>query len=455
MPGSLVRDMHINDLPSEILSLIFTTTVGWCRYARVIGDKTYGSIDCPTVLASVCARWRRVAIGIPKLWSYVDFTRKNNSLERLEHVNLYFQRSQNSPLRIHIGKFYKEYDENRPTPFTDDLPTHADEQVVSLLRANAPRLQSLAFNYGHPGFVTDALSILLSLGTEHSLQELALRRDHGLYGNRRLLAPEQLNQLLKPLRALYLEKVSFDLSSVNCGNLVELHMVYPTIDPTTTQLFHFLSSNPHLRLIKFGGMRCHAPASPDAQVLHLPSLCSLELDHVNETLANWLLQILVPGPQELDLRLHCSSLTRLDEPTVRNALVSFLRRAPVKSLCFPGGWISLSPILTHLPHLQQLGLSVYDVTPSTFEGVEHTASALVKLHTIDLIECRFEDDSILDPGLRVLLTLPSLRRIRHIGCGQVFNPESQNRFRELISGDGISAQVSESPELHTELSPFR
>jgi hypothetical protein len=452
MSRSLARNTRINNLPLELLSLIFITVVDLSLYTRAIRDESYGLTDYPTLLASVCAHWRRVAISIPKLWSYVDFTR-DNSLQNLEHAKLYLGRSQNLPLRMRIGAF-DAADRDYSGPFIDELPDNVDERVASLIRANASRLQSLVLNYTDTDFATDVLSILLSQGTEHSLQELALRRDSTVvYESQSLLAQDKLDQLLKPLHALYLEGLALDLSRVNCGDLVELHLVNPTNTLTVAQLSHILNSNPRLRAIKLSGLEFHTRASPNAQAIRLPSLRSLELRHVGEAFLNCLLQVVVPGPHELDLRLVCSSLSKLDEPTVRNTLVSFLRRASVKSLDFSGRWISLCPILTYLPHLQQLSLSVCDVKSGTFDGVEHAASTLVKLHTINLIECRLEDDSVLDPGLRVLLTLPSLRRIRHIGCGHFNNPRSQERFRRLISGDGINAQVSESPELRFEMHP--
>ena len=52
---SLVQTTRVNELPLELLSLIFITLVDASVYARSIEDESYGSIDSPTLLSSVYA----------------------------------------------------------------------------------------------------------------------------------------------------------------------------------------------------------------------------------------------------------------------------------------------------------------------------------------------------------------------------------------------------------------
>ncbi|KAG9075396.1 hypothetical protein FS749_012944 [Ceratobasidium sp. UAMH 11750] len=56
MPKSTTRGG--DNLPLDLLSLIFTMIVHSAASARYAGDKRYGSIDYPILLASVCSYWR-------------------------------------------------------------------------------------------------------------------------------------------------------------------------------------------------------------------------------------------------------------------------------------------------------------------------------------------------------------------------------------------------------------
>ncbi|KAG9077638.1 hypothetical protein FS749_010451 [Ceratobasidium sp. UAMH 11750] len=150
--------MHIDGLPTEVLSLIFRTVISASLYARSIGDKSYGPIDCPTLLASVCARWRRVTIGIPVLWSFIDFTRSSDSLRNLEHAKLYAERSQVSLVYVHLGKLSDD-DNRRLTSPTRNV----SEDMLALLRTIAPRVQSFALNFSHS---QDAIETFASPRTE-------------------------------------------------------------------------------------------------------------------------------------------------------------------------------------------------------------------------------------------------------------------------------------------------
>ncbi|KAG2028884.1 hypothetical protein BDR03DRAFT_839499, partial [Suillus americanus] len=59
---------HINSLPVELLSYIFTLATHDCdlEEGRAFSPE---SVTLPTVLASVSTLWRDVARSIPTLWS--------------------------------------------------------------------------------------------------------------------------------------------------------------------------------------------------------------------------------------------------------------------------------------------------------------------------------------------------------------------------------------------------
>ncbi|KAG8737136.1 hypothetical protein FRC10_008558 [Ceratobasidium sp. 414] len=363
--------VHVNGLPTEVLSLIFTTVVSTSLFAR-FNDKSYGTIDSPTLLASICTHWRHIAISIPALWSFIDFTRTSDSLGNLEHVKLYVARSQDSP--------------------------------------------------------------------------------------------EHWDQLFRPLNALHLDRLPINPRYLSCRNLVELHMTFLSIDPVTSagptvvQIRQLLDSNPNLRSVKLSGSDIRAPASIGTQQIHLPALRRFDLSNLDDTFMNWLLTSLVPGSHELELYLGSSHLHRVDEIPFKNAIIAFFQRTPVKLLHISGRWILLPPILMHLPHLECLSLSVYDFDRGTLDGIEDLASTLVNLRTVELNECNSWDYSQLDPGLKTLLTFPSVRQIRHLRCGDAFAPGIRERFCKLLSEDpDITAHVIETPELAGEMcpSPFR
>ncbi|KAG8688947.1 hypothetical protein FRC08_011181 [Ceratobasidium sp. 394] len=194
--------MHIDGLPTEVLSLIFRTVISASLYARSIGDKSYGPIDCPTLLASVCARWRRVTIGIPVLWSFIDFTRSSDSLRNLEHAKLYAERSQVSLVYVHLGKLSDD-DNRRLTSPTRNV----SEDMLALLRTIAPRVQSFALNFSHSQDAIETLSVFLSQVAEYPLAELALRLEPSLMGgqHRTLTLEGHWNQLSSPDEPALLE----------------------------------------------------------------------------------------------------------------------------------------------------------------------------------------------------------------------------------------------------------
>ncbi|KAG9081278.1 hypothetical protein FS749_007785, partial [Ceratobasidium sp. UAMH 11750] len=137
-----------------------------------------------------------------------------------------------------------------------------------------------------------------------------------------------------------------------------------------------------------------------------------------------------------------------------NTMIAFFQRTPIKSLHIAGRWVLLPPILAHLPHLQRLSLSVYNIDQDTLDGIEGPASTLVNLRAVELNECNMHSYSQLDRGLKTLLTFPSVRQIRHFRCGDGLVPGVQEKFRKLLLEDqDITARIIEAPELDNDLCP--
>ncbi|KZV96439.1 hypothetical protein EXIGLDRAFT_765393 [Exidia glandulosa HHB12029] len=99
-------------MPDDILRCIFEEVAalpdeGW----ETIGDGTYNDDRAmhPFLLASVCARWRRVALALPGLWTYVGISDEESSDDVAQHiarVPLLLSRSKTAPLDIFVHLYH-------------------------------------------------------------------------------------------------------------------------------------------------------------------------------------------------------------------------------------------------------------------------------------------------------------------------------------------------------------
>ncbi|KAF8600338.1 hypothetical protein BDV93DRAFT_525481 [Ceratobasidium sp. AG-I] len=258
-----------------------------------------------------------------------------------------------------------------------------------------------------------------------------------------LLPQNELEQLLEPLHVLHLEKTLFELKRIPCRNLVELQLISPIRVPWATQLIHLLEANPRLRTLVLDQSDPIGVPPSHIQSIKLPALCNLQLLTVSSVFTEWFLKLLVPGTHELDLRLNFWETGSAD---LSDTVASFFQRARIRTLFLVGEWTLLPTMFPFLPYLQDLGLYAFDISPNTLAGIELADDILPKLHTVNLIECLIMDNTAIDSGLRTLLSLPSVQRVRHWHCGCHFKPGDEGRFQELLEGEGLAATVSQTPE---------
>ncbi|KAK0461864.1 uncharacterized protein EV420DRAFT_1527710 [Desarmillaria tabescens] len=120
----------IRAMPTEILSLIFDcfcSNIGFNDRAR------------PLVLASVCYRWRSIAVSYPSIWTRINTARHSpHADERTRNfVQLYLDRSQDMPIRIHVS----------------DFPLGApDNTLLSMLAAHSHRWFRATFSLTTEGY---------------------------------------------------------------------------------------------------------------------------------------------------------------------------------------------------------------------------------------------------------------------------------------------------------------
>ncbi|KAF8600322.1 hypothetical protein BDV93DRAFT_559459 [Ceratobasidium sp. AG-I] len=331
---------------------------------------------------------------------------------------------------------------------TGESPQHIDNQLGSVLLSSARRLYSFTLKFEHLAFAAEVLLALLPKEGQHPIRELAVRQNKWMTISRARLPKIEWNRLLEPLHVLHLERMDIKVNGIPCRNLVELHLINPP-SLLIAQFVYILQSNPGLQTIVLDRPVFGIDRSCTTLSINLPSLRYVQL-LTDQGSVTSLLKLLVPGSHGLDLHLgyvHPASLIDVTLP--------FFQRAHVTSL-YLKAQAPLLPLLTALPHLQQLGVTPYDIDTPVFAGLDSATNLLPELRTIDLNKCQFRDYSTLHPGLYALLSLPSIRRIRHFNCIHWEVEGSQESFVQLLKGGEFAATIIQAlAPFEQHSSPFR
>ncbi|KDN47208.1 hypothetical protein RSAG8_03687, partial [Rhizoctonia solani AG-8 WAC10335] len=94
--------------------------------------------------------------------------------------------------------------------------------------------------------------------------------------------------------------------------------------------------------------------------------------------------------------------------------------------------------------------------------MEGAASLLPRLGTIDIVECIAQIEDI-EPGFRMLLSIPSVKEIGLVGASlyaQRFSEQlllDMERIRQWLAAGNVTASISESTQsrFYTFTTPFR
>ena len=154
----------INRIPPEVLSLI---PDHYGENGEAIADRGF------ITLTHVCRGWRDIFTSCPSLWARFDF-------KNVDKTRTYIQRSQSSPLRIHIGYRYQRVVDEAFLLITPhifrikSLTIDADALPSELkhFRCNTPLLEKLDINIASGNPVLDGT---LFNGDLSSLRELRLQ----------------------------------------------------------------------------------------------------------------------------------------------------------------------------------------------------------------------------------------------------------------------------------------
>ena len=381
-------------LPLEVLTFIFAIAVTSDRTARAMSHPKPRSVDFANVLVSVCSHWRRVAIGIPELWSYIDLSGRGE----LDHATLWLERARNRALDIRTGS---------ETAYPDWRHQH-----IPLLQ-NASRARSLLLR-GDRDYMYKWFSEWYQKGIPGATITLALYPaledgDELEFPGPYTILQTRLNDLLNSIRVLYLraavvtwDRISFQNLSILC--LVELEEVESETAMTMDILCEMLLASPRLRCLQLARIYLHRPGSvrgrQNAPLIHLEHLETLELSNLRDVDAFRMLSIITPGSRSLNFLISCADQHSNLGDIAEGVLVSFFQRSNVTAFyCGANTVESLSPAIVYaLPSIEVLCLASKtigaefsnSVAPdnATFDSVQ---THWPKLHTFEAAGCEFED----------------------------------------------------------------
>lgn len=304
----------INALPSEVLSLIFMSVVGYA-------SPHYSSISTKDsnqarILAQVCSRWRHITLDVCPIWPYVHLFFNNHG-----------HRDNLNRAKIGLGRTRGKY---RAMPIYRQPDISDTLYIQTTLATISPYIKQLC----NIDLATDQveqfqpfLDFWLEKGTS-SLDELTLSVDSAsrVFSEIDSHLSDRLNQSLRYIETLSLSSVGLDWSSVAFDRLtlMKLDNLPFFCCPTLVQLARILSTCPALQDLWLE--RIMIPASPDIvppKAIELKDLNRLSLEKVDIPMV---LSIISPGGCELDLRLEGA----IDDINTLASLRSFANRSNIQ-----------------------------------------------------------------------------------------------------------------------------
>ncbi|KAG6849045.1 hypothetical protein H0H93_011806 [Arthromyces matolae] len=220
------RSLHINDLPDEILRLVFQYLDGWMGRKRLRQRE-------PHVLADVCRRWRSVTTSIPLLWNKMNYdwriesgghaVAQPSSLDPCRVVG------RGSPLSIwtSIKSYLSRAWLSLPLYLIFNLsPTQAAAPFAKFLRGISPYIRNLSLSASFSIYL--ALAMTISTGSTTKARFPQIQFVH-------LSMPDDDVKWDKPLIRNITSRKTIDFSG--CTELCQLYV------DSASKSFGFISSN--------------------------------------------------------------------------------------------------------------------------------------------------------------------------------------------------------------------
>ncbi|CAE6390181.1 unnamed protein product [Rhizoctonia solani] len=408
----------VNLLPDDILAYIFE--VSTFSYARDTPNERNQYLSFPGVLASVCTRWRHIAVNTCSLWSYLDLVPTSNPSHKLyRRAQICLGRVKSAPLCIYIHQqdsSVKREEIMQLTGFLSPLMKQlgslhlsADCHMIDLFE----EILGCWIEFGHPGS-TQSLTLrrpnpifLMAhpgLGVQH---DLALGQLQTRYCSKRL------TNFLQPLRTLCLHNVCIGWDSVAHRGLSELHLeaIPEWAGLTICQLIEMLRASPKLgslRISRVNLLDDFIERETVPEVIHLGSLECLDLLGANPTVLKRLLPLVIPGTKPLYM-----SMSLCEQDSIQTQVQSFLERSNLLALYLDTKFHTWAPaLLGHIPHLRHLAIRSYHFSLDCFlkPSPEEVAPICVPLlESLYFIGCRVNLGSLRKEVVMRSKTLQSLK----------------------------------------------
>ncbi|KAG8796327.1 hypothetical protein FRC12_000742 [Ceratobasidium sp. 428] len=327
----------VNVLPLEVMSRVFTLVAS---KSACIEDRSYRlsrKPDCRpyqshplVVIPSVCARWRRLVIGTPSLWSHVDVDSRligENDVNVLPRTRLWLERARGARLSLHIGAICQK--------------SGSGWDLLSLLESHMVNLASLKFSRGSGAYFWPILNLYADIYPLGSLTSLSMSEAFGT--------------------DLVTDSFVWPVSALRGLTSLELHGLCTSKRPSMTEFVTMLANSPALHTLHLKSMELRIDSHYSYTEIKLPCLRLLQLEDMGDHTLSNLFSSLVPGPLELDVRLR---LDRHVDKRLRTAITSFFNRTNITCLSLSVGTSSdskwLAEQLSCVPRLRVLALENSD-----------------------------------------------------------------------------------------------
>ncbi|KAJ1310759.1 hypothetical protein OPQ81_009280 [Rhizoctonia solani] len=312
----------INLLPDDVLTYILELSIFSYVQDDPLGRKQF--LTCPGVFASVCTRWRHIAINACCLWTHIDLIPTSDPSHKLyRRARIWLRRVKSAPLHVYIHQH--------------DACVKR-EQIMQLTGFLAPLMKQLqTLHLSADCHTTDLFEEILGcwieFGHPGSTKYLTLRRPNPTFlmahpglGARDQLSlghletrnsRQHLNKFLLPLRSLRLHNVYMGWGSAAHRGLSELHLeaIPDWAGLTICGLIAVIRGSPELSSLKISRVNLvdkdmeHEGAS---EPIELNNLECLDLLGANPMVVKRLLPLIIPGTTPL-------SRTRLGQPPFSEA----------------------------------------------------------------------------------------------------------------------------------------
>ncbi|KAF9029261.1 hypothetical protein BDZ89DRAFT_1159936 [Hymenopellis radicata] len=314
---------YCNRLPNELLSHIFLLTAADER------DASRDPSVCVRSLASVCKRWRGVALGTGRLWTNILLTFPQ-SPGQLSYASTCIQRSKRYPLDIYMD--FRDPDWNWDED-SHPFGLHDMEAVLGVLLPHAMRWRSLELltdtwtpTHAFLSHTRDAAAPIL--------ETLSLSRCNAYFAAKgQAFEPAELKEpiplfggrVLPCLKRVSLVGVHVDWAQSELRDLLDLELKYHASDvmPSLEEFADILSACPDIRHLSILGWGPRFDGLPRA-VIRLSKLIRFSLGLVDNEYAIDLLSCMsFPVLQELALEDVSSILDPVNEQDVTPILDRF------------------------------------------------------------------------------------------------------------------------------------